>query len=301
MSLFFCAIIKESASQNVSFGLFSDVHYADIPANGTWTYKQSLDKLNACVDTMNKYKVDFMIETGDFKDMNKTGDAAEVTKYLTTIESAYSRFNGKRYHVLGNHDMDCITKDEFLAIASNSGIKRNRSYYSFNNGGVHFVVLDACFDSVGNNYSKGKYAWNDSNIPTEELQWLKNDLAGTLNPVVVFTHHILDGKGIYTIRNAPVVRHILENSQKVIGVFQGHYHEGRYSLINNIHYYTMRSMVGGDFPESNSYAIVTISPQTIQITGFNRAVSLTLKFNELRLYDDYHSEGEFDWEPWEEQ
>lgn len=294
-------IIPNAGAQNVTFGLVTDVHYANKPSEGNWTYLQSLAKLSTCVDTMNKYKVDFMIELGDFKDMETPGNKQEVLADLRTIEATYSKFEGKRFHVIGNHDVDFINKQEFLDIAQNSGIRNTRSYYSFNKGGIHFVVLDACFDSVGNPYADGKFAWSDCNIPSEELEWLKNDLNGTLNPVVVFTHHLLDGRGIYTIRNAPVVRNILENSKKVICVFQGHYHQGRYSQINNIHYYTMRSMVGGDFPESNSYAIVRISPKTIQIEGFHRAVSLTLPFEELRLFDHYSTEGDFDWEPWEDQ
>ncbi len=302
---FFAVLLMAAAhstiAQNVTFGLMSDVHYANKPSQDSWTYSQSLAKLSECIDTMNKYKVDFVIETGDFKDMAYPGDKKKVLYDLSTIENIFTRFEGKRFHVMGNHDMDFITKQEFLGIARNSGIRSDRSYYSFNDGGIHFVVLDACFDSVGNDYANGNFAWSDCNIPQEEFEWLKNDLNGTLNPVVVLTHHLLDGRGIYTIRNAPQVRAILEKSRKVICVFQGHYHEGRYSQINNIHYYTMRSMVGGDFPESSSYAMVKISPQTIQITGFHRAVSLTLKFSELRLYDDYRHEGDYDWEPWEEQ
>jgi len=294
-------LFTQSIAQQVSFGVVTDIHHAGIPDNGARTYNQSLTKLSECMDTMNKQKVDFLIELGDFKDMSQPVNEQLTTGYLKEVENVFSRFNGKRFHVFGNHDADCITKESFNAIAKNSGVRSDKTYYSFNKGGIHFIVLDACYDSTGRSYSKGNFAWHDSNIPKEELVWLKNDIAVTLNPVVVFTHQVLDGNGTYAIRNAQVVRGILENSGKVLGVFQGHYHEGSYSRINEIHYYTLRGLIEGAYPEGNSYAIVSISPRLINISGFRRAVSLRLKTKEIRVFEGYHSEGEFDWEPWEEQ
>jgi predicted phosphodiesterase len=260
------------SSQQVTFGIVTDIHYAEIPDNGARTYSQSLYKLAECVDTMNRYKVDFLIELGDFKDMSQPADELTTLGYLKQTEKVFIRFNGKRYHVLGNHDVDCISKKQFLSVAENSGISRKKSYYSFDSEGYHFVVLDANFDSAGNDFNHGHFDWGDPNIPRKEIKWLTEDLKKTDKPVIVFIHQLLAGNINYQVNNASQVRNILENAGKVKCVFQGHYHEGDFSEINGIHYYTLRSLIEGEKPEGNSYAIVTAGETTIKIYGFRKAV-----------------------------
>jgi predicted phosphodiesterase len=264
-------------AQQVTFGIVTDVHFAEIPRSGTRMYSQSLDKLKECVDTMNKYKVDFIIELGDFKDMSQPEDEQKTLGFLIQVEEVFSGFNGPRYHVLGNHDEDCISKEQFLSVVENTGISSKKSYYSFNSGGFHFVVLDANYDSVGQDFDHGHFNWGDPNIPEKELKWLEKDLNVTQEPVIVFIHQLLDGAVPYQVKNAPQVREILENSGKVKCVFQGHFHEGNYSEINGIHYYTLCSLVSGKKPKRNSYAIVTASADSIKIRGFRKAKSLTLR------------------------
>lgn len=272
----FCSLFGQSVAQQATFGIVTDIHYALIPDNGVRTYSQSLDKLRECVDTMNKYKVDFLIELGDFKDMNQPPDEQKTLEYLKQAEDVYSKFKGRRYHVLGNHDEDCISKEQFLSVAQNSGISRKESYYSFNSGGFHFVVLDANYDSTGQDFDHGRFDWGDPNIPEKEMKWLKDDLSKTKNPVIVFIHQLLDGAEPYQVNNARQVRTILENNGKVKCVFQGHYHEGNYSEINGIHYYTLRSLIEGQKPEGNSYAIVKATSNKIEIRGFRKTESMTL-------------------------
>ena len=264
-------------AQQVTFGIVTDIHFAEIPRSGTRTYSQSLDKLKECVDTMNKYKVDFLIELGDFKDMTQPADEQKTLGFLKQVEDVFSRFNGPRYHVLGNHDEDCISKEQFLSVAENSGISSKKSYYSYNSGGFHFVVLDANYDSVGKDFDHGRYNWGDPNIPEKELNWLEDDLKESKEPVIVFIHQLLDGAEHYQVKNAEQVRTILENSGKVKCVLQGHFHEGNYSEINGIHYYTLRSLVSGKYPKGSSYAIVTATETVINIHGFRKAESMTLQ------------------------
>jgi len=264
-------------AQKVTFGIVTDVHYAEIPDNGNRKYTQSLGKLQECVDTMNLYKVDFLVELGDFKDMSHPAEEQKTLGYLEQVEGVFSQFDGKRYHVLGNHDEDCISKKQFLAIAENSGISRKKSYYSFDTGGFHFVVLDANFDSTGKDFDHGKFDWGDPNIPEKELKWLNKDLNKTENSVIVFIHQLLDGAHPYQVNNASQVRAMLERCGKVKYVFQGHYHEGNYSDINGIHYYTLCSLIEGEKPQGNSYAIVTVSGKEILIKGFRNAVTKDLQ------------------------
>lgn len=263
-------------AQELTFGMFTDVHYADIPERGTRIYRQSLDKVNQCIDTMNRRKAGFLIELGDFKDMPVPPDKKATLSYLQTIETAFSRFTGERYHVLGNHDVDCISKEDFFTIARNSGTNERNSRYSFEKGGYHFIVLDACFDSLGISYNNGKFDWRDANVPPGEMAWLESDLASTKLPVILFVHQLLYGSSDATVRNAPAVRAILEKSRQVLCVFQGHEHSGGYEKINGIHYYTLKGMIEGHFPGSGSFAIVTLSPGKIAVRGYGNAISMTL-------------------------
>ena len=67
---------------------------------------------------------------------------------------------------------------------------------------------------------------------------------------------------------------ILDNSSKTIAVFQGHNHNGDYSQIKGIHYYTLKAMVNGSGNQNNSYAIVEVFDDgSISITGYRKAVT----------------------------
>jgi predicted phosphodiesterase len=258
-------------------GIVTDSHYADADTIGSRYYRHSLDKMNECVELMNEKKVNFLIELGDFKDQNNPGVEQKTLTYLVAIEKVFQNFKGPTYHVLGNHDMDSISKEQFLTNVKNTSIDPSKSYYSFDFNGVHFVVLDANYKADGTDYDHGNFNWTDANIPPAELNWLKQDLTATRGPAIVFIHQLLDGTGPVYVNNAADIRQILEQSGKVTAVFQGHHHEGSYSYIEGIHYYTLKAMVEGPGQENNSYAIVEILPdQTINVTGYRKAVSKEL-------------------------
>lgn len=40
-----CLLFLQSYAQEVTFGIVTDIHYAEIPRSGTRMYSQSLDKL----------------------------------------------------------------------------------------------------------------------------------------------------------------------------------------------------------------------------------------------------------------
>ena len=261
----------------VRFGIVTDCHYADADTAGTRYYRHSLDKLGECVEAMNAQKVDFLVELGDFKDQDSPPDEQKTLSYLRAVESVFCKFDGPAYHVLGNHDEDSLSKAQFLTNVENTGIDSGRSYYSFDFHGVHFVVLDANYKSDGTDYDHGNFDWTDANVPAAGLQWLRRDLAASRGPVVVLVHQLLDGAGSHFVKNAAEVRQILEQSDRVLAVFQGHRHNGGYSLINGIHYYTLKAVIEGPGPENNSYAIVEVRPDmSIAVTGYRKADSKQL-------------------------
>ena len=269
---------RSSARQGTArFGIVTDCHYANADAAGTRFYRQSLDKLSECVALMNAEKVDFLIELGDFKDQDKPPVEKKTLSYLQAVERVFQGFHGPTYHVLGNHDLDSISKRQFLAGIDNTNIDPSRSYDSFDLNALHFIVLDANFKTDGSAYDHGNFDWTDANIPPDELAWLNRDLSETSGPVIVFTHQLLDGTGSVYINNADEVRHILQASGKVLAVFQGHHHSGSYTQIAGIHYYTLKALVEGSGPDNNSYAIAEIFPDSsIMVTGYRKAQSRQL-------------------------
>ncbi len=277
--------ISPASERQLRFSIVADVHYADTQTRGTRYYRDSLAKLSECVATMNDRKlaslggeadgVDFLVELGDFKDEDSPGVEQKTLSYLKTAEKILRKFAGPKYHVLGNHDMDSISKKQFLSHVENTNIDPSRSYYSFDCKGVHFVVLDANFRSDGTDYDHGNFDWTDANIPNAEMDWLKKDLAVAAEGSIILVHQPLAGTEYEYVNNARQVREILEESKKVLAVLQGHHHPGDYVEKNGIFYYTLRGMVEGPGAENNSYAIVEVSrDRSITITGYRKAVSI---------------------------
>ncbi|MBO7722077.1 MAG: metallophosphoesterase [Kiritimatiellae bacterium] len=248
----------------VRFGMITDLHYAEKDtidfggANGSRYYRQSCEKLAECVMTMNRLSPDFLIELGDFKD--QSADKGKTLACLDRIEKVFAGFKGDRYHVLGNHEMDCLSKPEVLSHIWNAGAPAE-AHYAFTVGGVTFAVLDGCYNSKMQDYFPGNWDWTDANIPPAQLAWLEDVLAQSAGPAVVFCHQRIDDKagGAHGLKNAAAVRRVLEKSGKVKSVYTGHEHGGGFRELNGISYYTLRAAVIGDYAaDVNSYALVTV-------------------------------------------
>ncbi len=168
------------------FGIATDSHYADADTIGSRYYRHSLEKLTECVKLMNDQKVDFLVDLGDFKDQNNPAIEQRTITYLWAVEKVFQKFNGPTYHVLGNHDIDSISKEQFLTNVENTNIDPSKSYYSFDFNSVHYVVLDANYRNDGTDYSHDNFDWTDANIPPAELNWLRQDLAAAHGPAIAF-------------------------------------------------------------------------------------------------------------------
>lgn len=263
------AVLKKTA---LRFGIVTDAHYADTDTRGGRAYRDGLKLMRECVETMNQEKVDFLIELGDFKDQDNPPIEAKTLTCLKTIESEFTKFTGPRYHVLGNHDMDSLSKKTFLESVESTGIPSDKSYYAFVHKGLQCIVLDATFKRDGTPYDKGNFDWKDANIPKEELDWLRMTLSECAGKSIVFVHQRLDNDGAaICVRNAAEVRKILEESKKVVAVFSGHDHPGAKSVIEGIHYYTLRWLTSG-------YAIVELRNEgLLTVRGFRKVSSTDLK------------------------
>jgi hypothetical protein len=252
----------------VKIGLITDIHYADTPTRGTRFYREGIDKLTEAVDRMNQDRVDFAVELGDFIDADAKPTAASELKYLKRIDAEFSRLKADRHYVLGNHCVYSLTKQQFL-----DGIERPKSYYSFDKGPFHFVVLDACYRKDGMDYGNRNYKWTDTDIPALEREWLEADLKATRQRTVVFVHQRLDlsPEKDYAVKSSPEVRRILETSGKVIAVLQGHNHMNDRKRIQGIPYVTFQAMVEQSGPDHSAYSVLNVFPDgSLQLSGFRR-------------------------------
>lgn len=260
----------ENAKPLLRVGLMTDLHYADKEPTKPRFYREALAKLDEAVETMNREKPALVIELGDFIDQ---ADSVErEIEWLKTMESHFARLSMPRHYVLGNHCVGTLTKQEFAAHTKAPG-----GHAAFEENGVTFLILDACFREDGTPYERKNFNWQDANLPMAELAWLEAALAKAGGPVIVFAHQRLDMDKAHAVRNAAEVRALLEKSGKVLAVFQGHSHKNDYQQIAGIHYTTLVAMVEGSGMENNGYSMLDIMADgSLRLNGFRRQVNRTL-------------------------
>lgn len=211
----------------VKFIIASDFHAPDIP--------DGKERLASFIEAAHKEKADFIIELGDFCRLDS---ASQVYHEL------WNSFPKDKYHVIGNHDMDQYTPEEYV-----KGMNMPGRYYSFDKGDFHFIVLD------GNNlydgkeyrhYAKANYYVNPEYrafIDPGQMEWLKKDLASTNKRCILFSHQSIDT----FVKNGNDVRQILENEneragfKKIVLAFSGHNHSNYSKVINGITYIQINS------------------------------------------------------------
>ncbi|MBP3536987.1 MAG: calcineurin-like phosphoesterase C-terminal domain-containing protein [Muribaculaceae bacterium] len=149
------------------------------------------------------------------------------------LPEAYSdlrKLDAPLYSVMGNHDNDNTAMNDFDA----AGEWRRHvgpNYYSFDKGGVHFVVLDN-IEIVDNspNLSKDGECVYKNRIAAHQMEWLKKDLSYVKDrskPLVVAMHAPLyyfpGGSKKYYIENGEELSEILSAFDDV-RVLSGHTH-----------------------------------------------------------------------------
>lgn len=251
-----------NAKPLVRFGMMTDMHHSDKKMRINRYYRKTLEKLQVAAVELKKAKPAFVVELGDFID--KAKEVEVELGYLKRIHQDFDKLPGKKHYVLGNHCIDTLTKEEFLGV-----VGQEKSYYSFDEGGVHFVVLDSCFLKDGTPYGRNNSRWNDANFPQEELDWLAKDLKQTKNKAIIFVHQRLDTEDGYSVNNADAARKVLEDAGNVLAVFQGHSHKNKHNMINGIHYCVHRAMVEGGEEKDNGFSTLDVfADGTIKLTGF---------------------------------
>jgi len=162
-------------------------------------------------DLVNSTK-EFAIILGDIMD----NDISLFPYYLEVCEHSAIPL----YHVPGNHDLNFAAESDKHSLdtyISHFG----PSYYSFNYGEVHFVVLDTV-EYTGNNSYFG-------NIGETQLKWLENDLSFVPEDhLIVISMHIplysnVDNPGKDHVRDRAELFQVLNGREKIL-ILAGHTH-----------------------------------------------------------------------------
>ena len=264
-------LFADDSNFSLSVGLVTDLHYADKPPAGSRHYRETPDKLAEAAVRLSSHELTFVVELGDLIDAADSVDAE--LGYLKQINRDFSALCKERHYVLGNHCVHTLTKQEFL-----DGVEQKESYYSFDSGNFHFVVLDSCFRSDGEPYGRKNFKWTDPNIPAAEVEWLKADLTNTTKKTVVFAHQRLDVSTQHGVKNAAEVRKVFEDAGNVLAVLQGHSHKNDHRDVGGIHYCTLVAMIEGSGAENNGYSVMNLANDgTISIKGFRKQDDYTWK------------------------
>lgn len=197
-----------------TFAFFTDIHLNDAPNN-------CFEGFEKAIQSAKNHHADFILTGGDNVDIDVLGKDAKTAnqryaKYAQMIANA-----GIEYHAaIGNHDRfwGCEKNDPLY----NEGLFEkyiNKSYYSFNHKGWHFIVLNT----------------SNSVVDDEQKNWLSNDLKNTDNetPIIVTVHvpflsvyyPALQGKytSADTFRNFKEIWDMFEGKNLKL-VLQGHMH-----------------------------------------------------------------------------
>ena len=277
--------IKDQTHENPQFrfGVLADVQYCDFDPRGKRYYRNSLNKLQKCVNDFNVKDLTFAIQLGDFIDSNHASFAPSL--------SVYNQLNMPHYHVLGNHDFEVDAPQE---VSSVFGLEKGYYYFAYN--GWRFVVLNSNDISTYSNLPESDkndtaqemlkklkstgainaYSWNGA-VGDEQKAWLTKTLdhaERSGEKAIVFTHHPIYPKDPHNLWNDTELISIMESSNAVVACISGHNHLGNYGNKNGIHYLTLKGMV--ETKSSSAYAIIEVYWDHLKVVGYGREPSRIL-------------------------
>lgn len=197
----------------------SEAETAAVPSAGSYIFAVCGDNRTVGIDngTMDRIVQSarsmgaaFMVDTGDVTD---GGTTDELVRYRDFTEASGLRF----YTVPGNHD---VGKGGVSNAYSNV---LGATYFSFDFGGDHFVVLDNADDKTG--------------MDDAETAWMEADLAANRDKKhqFVFAHipiasptldssHVSGEGGAAGLKSGQHLAQVAENTANIADLFFGHIH-----------------------------------------------------------------------------
>jgi len=242
----------------------SDIHFAGAPA-GQFDVRPVVE---AFVDWANRIDVDLLLDLGDrIDDIDRAVDL-ENAEALARI---FERFEGRRIHLLGNHDVVNLTGEDHRQLFG-----RLPGHQAIDLGECRLI------------------AWEPSVVldrklgfpPTgQELEWLTQALESDDRPAIIVTHIPVSGAamtGNYYFENNPdfatypdhaEIRRAVEDTGRTALWLSGHVHWNSTANVGGIRYLTVQSAseTYTTMPDpACTYALLEIEQSTARLEVFGR-------------------------------
>ena len=174
---------KVDGQDSYKIFMLGDMHLA----NRTGDLGQFAQFTSDLTDYMTRHKGEKMyaLTLGDMTwDLYWYSNSYYFPQYLNTVNSQIK--NLQIFHTMGNHDNDFQTRSDYDAAVKYVD-QICPTYYSFNIGKVHYVVMDDIDCSSYNGSTSRNYV---KSLSAEQLDWLAKDLShvAKTTPVVVAMH-----------------------------------------------------------------------------------------------------------------
>lgn len=230
---------KVDGQDSYKIFMLGDMHLA----NRTGDLGQFAQFTSDLTDYMTRHKGEKMyaLTLGDMTwDLYWYSNSYYFPQYLNTINSQIK--NLQIFHTMGNHDNDFQTRSDYDAAVKYVD-QICPTYYSFNIGKVHYVVMD---DIDCSSYDGTKSRNYVLSLSAEQLDWLAKDLShvAKTTPVVVAMH----AQVFYPTTSGFKIDHDQVNTLRLFDILDG---------------YTVRFVTG------HTHKLFNVTPDAPIVDGHN--------------------------------
>lgn len=204
---------KVDGQDSYKIFMLGDMHLA----NRTGDLGQFAQFTSDLTDYMTRHKGEKMyaLTLGDMTwDLYWYSNSYYFPQYLNTVNSQIK--NLQIFHTMGNHDNDFQTRSDYDAAVKYVD-QICPTYYSFNIGKVHYVVMDDIDCSSYDGSTSRNYV---ASLSAEQLDWLAKDLSyvAKTTPVVVAMH----AQVFYPTTSGFKIDHDPVNTQRLFDILDGY-------------------------------------------------------------------------------
>ena len=230
---------KVDGQDSYKIFMLGDMHLA----NRTGDLGQFAQFTSDLTDYMTRHKGEKMyaLTLGDMTwDLYWYSNSYYFPQYLNTVNSQIK--NLQIFHTMGNHDNDFQTRSDYDAAVKYVD-QICPTYYSFNIGKVHYVVMDDIDCSSYDGTESRNYV---ESLSAEQLDWLAKDLShvAKTTPVVVAMH----AQVFYPTTSGFKIDHDQVNTLRLFDILDG---------------YTVRFVTG------HTHKLFNVTPDAPIVDGHN--------------------------------
>lgn len=182
-------------------------------------YKESFQAdIDSIIPTMTGYRV-YSLSLGDMT--HDTWWYESATQWgIPQYKNMISDFGCPVFHVMGNHDNDPYISGD-IAAESTYRKELGPTYYSFNIGSTHYIVMDNIkYINIGGTIGLEGAMDYSCGVTSSQLEWVRSDLATVIDrstPIVVAMHAPLTESSSLS----PAKYSEFENADDVVTLFDG--------------------------------------------------------------------------------